>query len=87
MQVTATHIKSPKGLHYDRSRRRLWIAGQRIHHGATGAFLATTCALSSVADGRTPGGAVAIVVLGAALMAHDWADRRIWFKRGWGTQP
>jgi hypothetical protein len=24
----------------DLARRRVWIAGQRVHHGATGAFLA-----------------------------------------------
>jgi len=27
---------------YDAARRRLWIAGQRCHHGATGTLLATT---------------------------------------------
>jgi hypothetical protein len=26
-------------LRYDAQRRRLWIAGQRVHHGLTGAFL------------------------------------------------
>ena len=26
-------------LHYDADRRRLWIAGQRVHHGMTGALL------------------------------------------------
>jgi hypothetical protein len=25
---------------YDAMQRRLWISGQRCHHGATGAFLA-----------------------------------------------
>jgi hypothetical protein len=25
---------------YDRTRRRLWICGQRIHHGSTGVLLA-----------------------------------------------
>ena len=29
-----------KPLHYDRQLRRLWIRGQRCHHGATGALLA-----------------------------------------------
>jgi hypothetical protein len=27
-------------LRYDKQRRRLWIAGQRCHHGATGALMA-----------------------------------------------
>jgi hypothetical protein len=39
------HVMSPelvrKPFHYDRSRRRLWIRGQRCHHGATGAVIAT----------------------------------------------
>jgi hypothetical protein len=26
-------------LRYDASRRRLWIAGQRVHHGLTGVVL------------------------------------------------
>jgi hypothetical protein len=26
-------------LHLDRNRRRLWILGQRLHHGAVGALL------------------------------------------------
>lgn len=25
---------------YDSSRKRLWVAGQRLHHGLTGALLA-----------------------------------------------
>ena len=27
---------------YDRTRRRIWICGQRVHHGLTGALLAVT---------------------------------------------
>ena len=29
-----------KPLHYDAIQRRLWIRGQRCHHGATGVLLA-----------------------------------------------
>ena len=29
-----------KPLHYDSTRKRLWIRGQRCHHGATGVVLA-----------------------------------------------
>jgi hypothetical protein len=50
---------------YDPARRRLWVCGQRVHHGMTGALLAA---------------------LGAALMAHDWKDRPMWFRRGVGDQ-
>jgi hypothetical protein len=39
-----------KPLHYDRSRRRLWIRGQRCHHGATGLLLATTGLLLMLHD-------------------------------------
>lgn len=60
-------------LYYDRVRRRLWVLGQRCHHGATGAILTTV-------------GTVGIV-LGGVLMAHDWKDREMWFERGWGSQP
>ena len=62
-----------KPLHYDRRRRRLWIRGQRCHHGATGALL-------------TGIGAVAMAA-GSVLMAHDWKDRPLWFARGWQDQP
>ena len=46
---------------FDLAQRRLWILGQRVHHGPTGLVLA---------------------VLGAALVAHDWKDRPVWFQRG-----
>jgi hypothetical protein len=61
-----------KPLHYDRHLKRLWIRGQRCHHGATGALLATV-------------GAVAVAT-GSLLMAHDWKDRTVWFARGWQDQ-
>jgi len=61
-----------KPLHYDRHLKRLWIRGQRCHHGATGALLATV-------------GAVAVAT-GSVLMAHDWKDRTVWFARGWQEQ-
>lgn len=60
-------------LYYDRVRRRLWVLGQRCHHGATGAILTTV--------------GTAGVLIGGALMVHDWKDRQIWFERGWGNQP
>jgi hypothetical protein len=72
-----------KPVHYDAVRRRLWIYGQRCHHGATGALLA---AAGAVATLKAPG-AIALVAAGSALMAHDWHDRSIWFERGWQNQP
>ena len=47
---------------------RCWVAGQRVHHGATGALLIAT---------RRP----ALMLLGAALMLHDRHDWRVWFAR------
>ena len=62
-----------KPLYYDRQMKRLWIRGQRCHHGATGALL-------------TAVGAIAVAT-GSVLMAHDWKDRPLWFARGWQDQP
>jgi hypothetical protein len=53
-------------IRYDAEKRRLWILGQRVHHGPTGILLAA---------------------LGAALVAHDWKDRPVWFERGAQQQP
>jgi len=39
LMVTTTHPQLRKPIHYDSVRRRLWICGQRCHHGATGALL------------------------------------------------
>ncbi|MEA2169395.1 MAG: hypothetical protein QOF76_2695 [Solirubrobacteraceae bacterium] len=72
-------------LHYDSARRRLWILGQRCHHGATGALLAAAGASATVRLG-TPA-FTALVAAGGAMMAHDWSDRSIWFERGWQNQP
>jgi hypothetical protein len=41
--------------------RRLWIGGQRVHHGLTGLLMMSA---------------------GIILAAHDWKDRRVWFRRG-----
>lgn len=37
-----------KPMYYDRVRRRLWVFGQRCHHGATGAVL-TICGAIGIA--------------------------------------
>ena len=68
-------------VHYDPTVRRLWLRGQRCHHGATGALLATA-GLAGVVTLRSRGLA-AMVATGALLMAHDWHDRAVWFARGW----
>jgi hypothetical protein len=72
-----------KPLHYDSIQRRVWIRGQRCHHGATGALLTGAGVLGLVAL-RAPALA-GIVAAGSVLMIHDWDDRSVWFKRGWQT--
>jgi hypothetical protein len=70
-----------KPLHYDALQRRLWIRGQRCHHGATGAVLAGAGVVGLLAlRARVLSG---IVAAGGVLMLHDWKDRTVWFARGW----
>lgn len=69
-------------IQFDRERRRLWIGGQRCHHGATGALIVAG-ALAGAAFRALPAPAVALPCLvGSTLMTHDWHDRRVWFKPG-----
>ena len=65
-------------LGYDPELRRLWVAGQRLHHGATGIAIAGAGLIGLVAR---RGGATAALA-GTALIAHDWKDRSVWFRRG-----
>jgi hypothetical protein len=78
---------------YDALSRRLWILGQRCHHGATGSVVAAAACLALISDPAAaarpsmwPGSLVALAAAGGALMAHDWKDRAIWFERGRGSQ-
>jgi len=78
---------------YDARRRRLWIRGQRCHHGATGTLVAMTAVLGLLAAqapqpkaGSDSKPLVALIVAGGALMAHDWKDRSVWFQRGRGPR-
>lgn len=83
-----------KLVEYDALRRRLWILGQRCHHGATGSVVATAAFVALLRDPAAivrpavgPRSALAIAAAGGALMmAHDWKDRSIWFERGRGSQ-
>jgi hypothetical protein len=70
-----------KTLHLDRARRRLWIRGQRCHHGATGALLAGAGVVALMGLRVRP--LAGLVAAGGLLMAHDWKDRSLWFARGW----
>ena len=64
----------------DPELRRLWIGGQRLHHGATGIALAGVAA-ANLATRRSPRG-LAYLLAGGAMVAHDWKDRGLWFRRG-----
>ena len=73
-------------LEYDARQRRVWIVGQRCHHGATGSIVALTASTVLIAARvrtasfrRSP---LAVALAGGALMAHDWKDRARWFERG-----
>ena len=72
-----------KPLHYDAIQKRLWIRGQRCHHGATGALLAAAGMLALLTV-RAPA-LTGVVAAGGVLMVHDWHDRTVWFARGWQT--
>jgi hypothetical protein len=69
----------------DLEQRRVWIRGQRIHHGVTGVVLAGAGLAGLAARRLTPLGGIEWALLGTALMAHDWHDRSIWFQRGPGS--
>jgi hypothetical protein len=74
-------------LRYDPTRRRLWIAGQRCHHGATGAVMTAVFAAALLARREHVVGCATLAAAGGLLMAHDWHDRAIWFRPGHQHQP
>ena len=67
---------------YDRELRRLWIAGQRCHHGATGVLLTGVAAAGLAASRLRVAPCVVLAAAGSVLMVHDWHDRSLWFARG-----
>lgn len=82
MDTSLQHAQALRTIHYDAVRRRLWICGQRCHHGATGALLTGLAAVGLVASALRPARAMTLVATGSLLMAHDWQDRPLWFERG-----
>lgn len=69
-------------LEYDSTHRRVWICGQRLHHGLTGALLTAAGVGGLAAQRISPRGSLEWALLGSALMAHDWQDRGAWFRLG-----
>jgi hypothetical protein len=86
MHPGAQHLQR-KVLEYDSFQKRLWIFGQRCHHGATGLVVAAAACAGLIADRDVTPAFVALAATGGILMAHDWKDHTIWFERGHGTQP
>jgi hypothetical protein len=85
-------ITTSKLVEYDGARRRLWILGQRCHHGAAGALVAAAALANLAVDAVSAPvfdlrSTLVMVATGGVLMAHDWKDLPIWFERGRGTQP
>jgi hypothetical protein len=80
---SATMRKYAGGLiRYDPERRRVWLGPQRMHHGLTGALIATAGFGGFLAHLMTRRGGLEWTLLGTALMAHDWHDRTAWFRPG-----
>jgi hypothetical protein len=82
MDTSLQHAPSLHPFHYDAVRRRLWIGGQRCHHGATGALLTAAAVVGASLSALRPGRALTLLATGSLLMAHDWHDRPVWFQRG-----
>ena len=80
--ATPTWARGNRLLTCDLKQRRLWVGGQRLHHGATGIAVAGA-GLAGLLIRRTPATrALAYALAGGVLMAHDWKDRGVWFRRG-----
>jgi hypothetical protein len=66
----------------DPELRRVWIGGQRLHHGLTGIAVASA-SLANLAVRRSElNRAIAWALAGGVLIAHDWKDRSAWFRGG-----
>ena len=83
MQSVVRHLPT-RLVEYDSNHRRIWILGQRCHHGAAGTVVAAGACLEMIL--HRDASMVALVATGAALMVHDWDDRSHWFERGRGSQ-
>jgi hypothetical protein len=82
---SVTAYRQRKLVEYDALRRRVWILGQRCHHGATGSLVAAAACLGLIVE-RAGAKKMVGLLAGSALMLHDWKDRSIWFELGRGSQ-
>jgi hypothetical protein len=87
MDTPHAHTPARKPVVYDAARRRLWLFGQRCHHGATGALIAGAALSGLIAAKVDPRSAAGLLAAASVLMADDWHDRYIWFEPGHQNQP
>jgi hypothetical protein len=81
-RATNPWTKGNRLLGVDPELRRVWIGGQRLHHGLTGIAVASA-SLANLALRRSElNRAIAWALAGGVLIAHDWKDRSAWFRRG-----
>ncbi|MBV9837920.1 MAG: hypothetical protein JO156_07365 [Solirubrobacterales bacterium] len=81
----ARRAQRRKLVEYDALEHRVWILGQRCHHGATGSIVAVAGCVVLLGERHGLKSLVPLMVVGGFLMAHDWKDRSVWFKRGYGS--
>jgi hypothetical protein len=94
IQPSARRLTAAKGkrryaggfIEYDADRRRVWVGGQRLHHGLTGALVASAGLAGLAAHRVSPRGSLEVALFGSVLMAHDWHDRTHWFERGYQSE-
>jgi hypothetical protein len=67
---------------YDPDRKRLWVGGHRLHHGATGIALAVAGVLGMTVQRVEARRGLLWTLAGSAMVAHDWKDRSVWFAGG-----
>ena len=75
-------IQLPSPIRYDAVRHRVWVCGQRCHHGATGTLLTALALTGVVRAHMATRTTAALAATGSLLMVHDWKDRSVWFARG-----
>jgi hypothetical protein len=66
----------------DPELRRVWVGGQRLHHGLTGIAVAGAGVANLALRRSDVNRAIAWAIAGGVLIAHDWQDRSVWFRRG-----
>jgi hypothetical protein len=71
-----------RAIGYNPRRRRLWVGGQRLHHGATGIALAGMTLARLAARRQSVHRGLPWMLAGSAMVVHDWKDRAVWFQRG-----